>query len=80
MVASRVPDRTISQQSSQKLANRGLRSPCQVQVETRNGEVTLSGTVQYAHQKGVASQVVTGIFGVKRVVNQLVVKAAVKRT
>ena len=75
-----VSDRTLIQQVSQKLANRGIRSPRHVQVQSRNGDVTLSGTVQFAHQKGAAAQLVNGISGVRRVIDQLIVKAAVKRT
>src|SRR5258708_4768866 len=59
--ATQVPDRTITQQATQKLANRGIRSPCHVNVQSRGGDVTLSGTVQFAHQKGAAAQVVGGI-------------------
>ena len=79
MGSTQVPDRTITQQAGKKLANRGIRSPCRVEVQTRNGDVTLSGSVQYAHQKGAAAQVVAGITGVRRVIDQLVVKPAVKR-
>lgn len=73
-----VSERALIQQVSQKLANRGIRSPCRVQVQSRNGDVTLSGTVQFAHQKGAALQLVNAISGVRRVIDQLVVKAAVK--
>jgi len=79
MAKTQVADRTITQQASQKLANRGIRSPCNVQVQTKNGDVTLSGSVQFAHQKGSAAQVVSGITGVRRVVDQLIIKPAVKR-
>lgn len=75
-----VSDRTLIQQFSQKLANRGVRSPCHVQVQSRNGDVTLSGTVQFAHHKRAAAQLVTAINGVRRVIDQLVVKAAVNRS
>lgn len=79
MRAAQVPDRLITQQVSQKLANRGIRSPCHVEVSTNNGEVTLSGSVQFGHQKGIAAQAVSGITGVRRVVDQIVIKAHVKR-
>jgi osmotically-inducible protein OsmY len=79
MRTAQVPDRLLTQQVTQKLANRGIRSPCHVAVQTRKGDVTLSGSVQYAHQKGAATQVVGGITGVRRVVDQLTVKAVAKR-
>jgi len=36
-------DRTIAQALIQRLATRGIRSPCRIDVQSRNGEVTLSG-------------------------------------
>jgi osmotically-inducible protein OsmY len=78
-MVAKIPDRTITQQATQKLANRGIRSPCHVQVQTTNGDVTLSGSVQFAHQKGAAAQVIAGISGVRRVIDQLIVKPSVKR-
>jgi osmotically-inducible protein OsmY len=73
-----VSDQTITQQVQNKLAGRGLSSPCHVTVETRKGEVTLSGSVQYAHQKGTAVQVANVISGVRRVIDRLIVKAVPK--
>lgn len=73
-----IPDKTITQQVSQKLSNRGINSPSQVNVNTRRGEVTLSGTVQYPHQKNSAVQVATSIMGVRRVIDNLTVKPLVR--
>ncbi|MEX0611674.1 MAG: BON domain-containing protein [Pirellulales bacterium] len=74
-----VPDRVITQQVHQKLSNRGVRSPCHVSVQVKRGEVTLSGSVQFAHQKGAAVQVTSTVAGVRRVVDQMIVKPHVKR-
>ena len=71
-------DQTITQQVQNRLSGRGLSSPCHITVETRKGEVTLSGSVQYAHQKGTATQVANVISGVRRVIDRLIVKAATK--
>ncbi len=68
-------DQKISSEVLLKLANRGLRSPCNVAVNTKNGEVTLSGTVQYAHQKSAAVQAATSVAGVRRVTDQTKVGA-----
>jgi osmotically-inducible protein OsmY len=68
-------DQKISTEVQLKLANRGLRSPCNVTVNTKNGEVTLSGTVQYAHQKSAAVQAATTVAGVRRVTDQTTVGA-----
>ena len=75
MAITPVQDKTITRQVLGKLAGRGLNSPCHVAVNTFKGQVTLTGTVQYAHQKTTASQVANGIAGVKRVIDQLIVKA-----
>jgi osmotically-inducible protein OsmY len=74
-----VSDRSVTQQVTNKLAGRGLTSPCHVTVDTRNGEVTLTGSVQHAHQKGAAVQAASSISGVRRVIDRLIVKAVVKR-
>lgn len=75
MRAEPVPDRIITQQVTNKLASRGVSAPCQVTVLTRNGEVTLNGTVRQGHQKNTAVQAATGIPGVRRVIDRLTVKA-----
>jgi osmotically-inducible protein OsmY len=62
-----------------KLATRGFSSPCRVTVQTSNGQVTLSGTVQHAHQIGAATAAVSGMSGVRRIINQITVKPRVKR-
>ena len=80
MAITPIPDRTITRQVTGKLARRGLNTPCHVTVDTLKGQVTLSGSVQYAHQKTAAVQAVNGISGVRRVIDRLIVKAAVKRT
>jgi osmotically-inducible protein OsmY len=72
-------DRALSQQVTQRLAMRGIRSPCRVTVTTTNGEVTLSGQVQYAHQRGAAAQAAANIPGVRRVVDRMTVKPHIKR-
>ena len=52
-----ISDAAISRSVTQHLAGRGLRSPCRIEVQTRNGEVTLSGTVQYVHQRDEVVQI-----------------------
>ncbi|HYM86042.1 MAG TPA: BON domain-containing protein [Pseudoxanthomonas sp.] len=69
-------DQLITNQVNLKLSNRGIRTPCRVTVLTKNGEVTLTGTVQFAHQKSAATQAATGIAGVKRVVDQTTVNSS----
>jgi len=64
-------DKDITQQVSMKLANRGIRTPCKVTVATHSGDVTLTGTVQYPHQKTGAINAASGVRGVRRVVDQM---------
>ncbi|MFO0915167.1 MAG: BON domain-containing protein [Pirellulales bacterium] len=73
MVASNA-DVKLAQQVNMKLAMRGVRSPCNVMVSCKSGDVTLTGTVGQAHQKISAGKIAQGINGVKRVTNQLTVK------
>jgi osmotically-inducible protein OsmY len=73
-------DDRITQQVTNKLASRGFASPCRLSVQTSNGQVTLSGIVQYAHQKGAAVSAVSGMTGVRRVIDQITVKPATNRT
>jgi osmotically-inducible protein OsmY len=72
-MSTRGADQKICSDVQLKLANRGLRAPCNVAVNAKNGEVTLTGTVQYAHQKAAAVQAATGVLGVRRVTDQMTV-------
>ena len=59
---------------------RGFRPPSHVSVACVGGQITLTGTVTQAHLKQSAAQVAAGITGVKKVINQLTVKAAERKT
>ena len=72
------PDSAISKNVSRQLASCGLRAPCQVRVQTRKGEVTLTGFVIYAHQKASALQVIQKVEGVRRVIDQMKIRSPVK--
>jgi osmotically-inducible protein OsmY len=72
-------DDRITQQVNNKLASRGFTSPCRLAVQTANGQVTLSGIVQYAHQKAAAVSAISGMTGVRRVIDQMTVKPAANR-
>lgn len=72
-------DRAIAQQVSQRLAMKGIRSPCKVEVQSKNGEVTLSGNIQFAYQRATVMQAASTATGVRRVVDHLTVKAPAKR-
>lgn len=72
-------DDRITQTVMNKLASRGFSSPCRVTAQTSNGQVTLSGSVQHAHQKRAATSAISGMAGVRRVIDQMTVKPTVKR-
>jgi osmotically-inducible protein OsmY len=65
------PDRTITQRVNEQLSNHGMRAPCHITVVTMRGNVTLSGTIQYEHQRRVAMHTTRAVEGVQRVVDQL---------
>jgi osmotically-inducible protein OsmY len=73
-------DTKLTQTIINKLTMRGIRTPCKVSVGVVQGQVTLTGTVTQAHQKIAAASVCSAISGVKRVINNLIVKAAERRT
>ena len=52
-----------------------MRSPCRIAVASRKGDVTLSGTIQFEHQRIAALHAARGIDGVRRVMDQLKVQA-----
>ena len=73
-------DRTITQQVQQRLATKGLRSPCRIDVQSKNGEVTLTGTLQYTYQRASAVQAASTASGVRHVVDRLTIQPNTKRT
>ena len=72
-------DDHVTRNTNNKLASRGFGSQ-HLTVTTINGMVTLSGKVQFAHQKKAALKAIAGLTGVRRVIDQMTVKPAVKRT
>lgn len=71
-------DRLV-QQVKNKLTSRGFGSGSSLTVQSSNGMITLSGSVQYAHQKKAAVNAITGLSGVNRVIDQVTIKPAVRR-
>jgi osmotically-inducible protein OsmY len=67
-------DRAVVQKVTQALINHGLRPPCDIQVLSKGGNVTLSGTIQYVFQRKNAVRTAMGVPGVRRVIDQLKVK------
>ena len=73
---SYIDDATITTKvKAAVLAEPGLKS-LQINVDTRDGNVTLNGTVETPALKERAMQVAQAVEGVKSVSDQLVVKAS----
>jgi osmotically-inducible protein OsmY len=64
-------DQRVNEQVIRQLSNHGVGSPCKVAVSTREGSTTLSGQIEYEHQRRLAMRVAQNTAGVKRVVDQL---------
>ncbi|HUY32663.1 MAG TPA: BON domain-containing protein [Pirellulales bacterium] len=75
-----ISDQVLNRNVSQVLAAHGLRSPCHITIQTRNGEVTMTGTVLRQQQRDAAGQAVRNVEGVKRIVDRLTIKAPVKQS
>ena len=68
-------DKAIIKKVNQRLARTGLGSSSRVTVMARNGQVTLSGNIQYEHQRRPALRAANGVDGVRRVSDQLQVQS-----
>jgi osmotically-inducible protein OsmY len=73
-----VQDKTITRQVQDRIAGRGLKSPCRIEVQTSKGQVTLTGSVQYLQQKACAVSAASAISGVRHVIDRLIVKTVPK--
>jgi len=73
-----VSDSKIAQQVTQRLAS-SVRAPSKVNAIASSGTVTLSGALQYEHQRAGALQAARGTTGVRRVVDQLTIMPPAKR-
>jgi osmotically-inducible protein OsmY len=65
----KISDPMISQRVQEKLANMGIRAPCRVAVASNKGHVTLSGSIQYEHQRHTVLHAIRAVTGVQRVVD-----------
>ena len=74
-----VPDKRLLQKVEQRLSRTGLGTQSKITVLVRNGDVTLSGTLQYDSQRRPVLQAARGVEGVRQIVDQLQVKAAPKK-
>ncbi|NUQ61687.1 MAG: BON domain-containing protein [Pirellulales bacterium] len=73
-----IADKAIIQNVSHKLSRAGMATTCQITVLCQNGDVTLSGTLQFDHQRRTAISAARSAEGVRRVIDQLRVLPSVK--
>ena len=77
--SGQVPDKRISQKVEQRVSRAGFGSRAKIIVQVRNGDVTLSGTLQYDSQRRPLLHAARGVEGVRRIADQLQVRAARKK-
>ncbi len=70
------PDKTLLKKVNQRLMRAGLGSHSRVAAAIRNGQVTLSGSIQYEHQRRTILRAASGVDGVSQVVDKLTVQPA----
>jgi len=68
---TRKDDERLQRRVEQRLASRGLRAPCRIQVSVNKGVVTLTGQVQYDYQKRAAVKAIQTLDGIQSVIEQL---------
>lgn len=74
-----MPDKQLCQKVEQRMARAGGGSQAKISVQVHNGDVTLSGTLQYEAQRRPALHAARGVAGVRRVVDQLTLKPAARK-
>ena len=67
---NQIPDQTVLKSVLQKMTRKGT-SSSRVTATVRSGDVTLTGTIDYEHQRRSVVSSATNIPGVKRVIDQL---------
>ncbi|NLY01454.1 MAG: BON domain-containing protein [Rhodopirellula sp.] len=68
---NQVPDKTLLQKLNQRMMRTGTGSQCRVSLAVHNGDVTVSGTIQFEHQRRMVLRAAGGIEGVRRVTDTL---------
>ena len=64
-------DKTVLKRVNQRLARASLGARSRVTAAVRNGQVTLSGSIQYENQRRPALRAASGVAGVSGVLDQL---------
>ena len=69
--ANEVPDKSILQKLNQKLARLSSGSRNKITAAVHNGEVTLSGSIQFEQQRRLVLRAAGSVPGIRRVIDQL---------
>ncbi|MCX6992383.1 MAG: BON domain-containing protein [Kiritimatiellaeota bacterium] len=75
----KIDDASITAQVKTALLTHRSTSSIKTKVETRNGEVTLTGIAKNAAEKSLVTKMVTDIQGVKNVKNQMTVEEVITK-
>jgi len=77
-LGNQIPDKTLLRTVTQTLAKRGGGARSRVTATVRSGEVTLTGAVNYEHERRLICRTAGTVSGVRRVVDQVRVEAKKK--
>lgn len=66
-----ISDTTLNQNVTRSLIHHGFRAPCSIVAHTSRGVVTLSGKIEFEHQRAAAVRAVHQVDGVRYVADQM---------
>lgn len=66
-----IPDKTVLRNVVQRLSRLGAGTPSHVTATVRGGDVTMSGTIAYEHERRTVLKAASSVAGVRRVIDQL---------
>lgn len=70
---SQIPDKTLLKSVLQNMTGKGV-NVSRIKATVQSGSVTITGTIDYDHERRSITNSVNSITGVKRVVDQLQVE------
>lgn len=71
MFGKNVSDKDLLRTINQRLSRAGASSQTRVTASVQQGNVTVSGSLQYPYQRGAIIKAIERIAGVRRVIDQL---------
>ncbi len=75
---SEIPDKTLLKNVLQRLSRFGAGTPNRIATTVRGGDVTLTGTIGFEHERRNILKSASCVSGVRRVIDQLRVEAKKK--